>query len=126
MMSLTKKQAITNHRKMWNWIADETERRKCCVNKWEYFYETGFPEVKIPFANCFCCGYAISQPGEDEDVDYCMFCPVQWNTTHNSIDEKCLSGEYGQWSKAFREGDYKRATKIARKIANLSVAETEE
>lgn len=32
------KKAIENHRKMWNWIADETEKQKRAVDKWEYYF----------------------------------------------------------------------------------------
>ncbi len=32
-MTLTRKQAIDEHRKMWNWIADETEKRGEIVKK---------------------------------------------------------------------------------------------
>ena len=30
---MTREEAIENHRKMWNWIADETEKRKRKVKK---------------------------------------------------------------------------------------------
>ena len=122
-MSLTKNHAVTEHRKLWNWVADATERREHCVDKWEYFIENELSTEKIPFQNCFCCEYSILKSSK-KDVDYCTFCPVQWNTTDNSNDCKCVQGEYGRWSKAYRDGDYERAAKIARKIANLPVAET--
>ena len=48
-MGLTKSEAIANHRKMWNWIADETMKRKCKVEKWDYFKAHGITD--IPSAN---------------------------------------------------------------------------
>lgn len=36
-MQLTREEAIANHRKMWNWIADETERWEDCATKSDYF-----------------------------------------------------------------------------------------
>ena len=36
-MKLTREQAIMEHRKMWNWIADETLRLKRRVPKDNYF-----------------------------------------------------------------------------------------
>ena len=35
-MTLTKELAIKLHRKLWRWIADETERRKEVVEKYDY------------------------------------------------------------------------------------------
>ena len=55
-MKLTKQKAIEEHRKMWNWIADQYE--KGCVTdihalKSEYMGETGL-EGRL-LHNCFCC-----------------------------------------------------------------------
>ena len=49
-MRLTREQAIAEHRKMWNWIADETEKLKRRVGEREYFLAMGIR--KIPFVEC--------------------------------------------------------------------------
>lgn len=36
-MKLTREQAIKEHRKMWRWIAEETENRRYCVSKTKYY-----------------------------------------------------------------------------------------
>ena len=38
---MTKQEAIAAHRKMWRWIADETERRKYAVKKSEHCFGGG-------------------------------------------------------------------------------------
>lgn len=56
-MKLTKQQTIEGHRKMWNWIADEIEKRRrtvCIVElKMEYCKNNHLELRKW----CFCCEY---------------------------------------------------------------------
>ena len=40
-MKLTLKEAVDNFREQWNWIADETLRRKYRVQKHSYFEMNG-------------------------------------------------------------------------------------
>ena len=57
MAELTREQAIAEHRKMWNWIADNLESMKmsvytlkqmyCNENEWNLLH------------NCFLCDYCI-------------------------------------------------------------------
>ena len=54
---MTREEAIANHRKMWRWIADETERRECAVKKTDYFDAMGIHEEDRPLSNCYCCEY---------------------------------------------------------------------
>ena len=42
MQGLTREEAINEHRKMWNWIADETLKQKRKVNENEYFHQINF------------------------------------------------------------------------------------
>lgn len=44
-MKLTRRQAVVNHRKMWQWIKKETLKRKKCVEKSDYFKENNVDPV---------------------------------------------------------------------------------
>lgn len=68
-MGLTREEAVSEHRKMWNWIADKIEEEKrdqyieCLKEKYcnreGYFIEN----------DCFCCGYTKY---------ICDYCPIEW------------------------------------------------
>ena len=103
---MTREEAIAAHRKMWRWIADETERRERAVHKYDYFDATGIPEDERPFRYCYCCNYAIS----------CALCPIEWPTG------QCIDGGlYSQWQQEteFSNGDWAKAAALARQIAEL-------
>lgn len=100
-MKLTRKQAIAEHRKMWNWIADEHEKGNV-VKKSDYLQSHGFDPREFSNSS-FLCEY-VNQYGLN-----CRSCPIQWCYEHCSISE------YEQ----FLQGDYKERAYWARKIANL-------
>lgn len=107
MLNLSKEQTIEEHRKMWNWIADETEKRKQIVKKTDYFKE--HPNKAVPYMLCYCCDFNFNYP--------CDFCPISW-------DEKILhyvcTSEYSLFYLWTIENlDYKQLAKYARQIANL-------
>lgn len=70
-MELTKEQAISEHRKMWNWIADKIEKEKECQEigdlKEEYCIENDF----LLKNDCFCCEYTKNN---------CDNCPIEWKS----------------------------------------------
>lgn len=112
-MRLTKDEAIANHRKMWNWIAEETLKQKCKVEKWEYFKSHRITD--IPLRECYCCEYAFNGNYSD-----CEKCPIEWGGKHgsctgrDSVDD--IRGLYALW---LQEPDYIKAAKLAKKIAEL-------
>lgn len=59
MEKLTKEKAIEEHRKMWNWIADETLKQKRKVNENEYFQHLNLTD--IPKDNSFISEYIMQQ-----------------------------------------------------------------
>lgn len=111
----TKADFIFHHRKMWNWIADETLRLKRIVNKYEYFRAMNIDEVLLPLNKCYCCESCCH-------LKYCDNCPIDWKS--NAPEFKCQNKEkrldnkgiYGKWLYEF---DYKKSAKLARTIANL-------
>lgn len=55
-MELTREEAISEHRKMWNWIADEIEKEKRDGIQWlknKYCAQNNL-ELR---SDCFCCEY---------------------------------------------------------------------
>ena len=125
-MELTREQAIAEHRKMWNWIADETERLGNVVDKDDYFSRTE-AITRIPTAECFCCAYG--EQFVDDKIKHiqqrCAHCPLVWDS---HIDKAmCLckeeytdnNGLFGLWVDACTYGHVEKSVKLARQIANL-------
>lgn len=109
-MKLTRAQAIAGHRKMWTWIADETEKTGRRVTKREYITKNNFNE-KI-MNDCFCCEYVHQINGN------CSSCPINWRNGTN-IENDCLDGLYLLW--LYFENDPKELARLAREISNLPV-----
>lgn len=114
----TRDEYIEAFRYMWNWIADETIKRKEKVTKYEFFKEHGFGWSlltlnNVPLNFCYMCEYTKYK---------CKKCPVKWSTTSN---DECNSNEcvkmgakYDLWDNAM---DWQSASVYARAIANLPV-----
>ncbi len=126
-MKLTKEEAIREHRKMWYWIADETKKRKYVVSKIDYLDEFNIESITC---DCFLCEYAAQQmksldiPVNINKTEYpyrCTACPVQWHG-FNCLEKRFMTNEnglYRLWIIAKRDGKYRKAAKIAKKIAKL-------
>lgn len=114
---MSKKEAVAAHRKMWNWIADETLKRRCCVHKSEYFNFSGYKGV-IPFSSCFCCQYNKERQGGGTVP--CIECPIVFNPL-SKTPINCVSSEssFKRWGDALRDGRWNLAAKYAREIAEL-------
>lgn len=111
MKDLTREQLILEFRKMWNWIADETEKRQHIVFKDNYFKENGI--TNIPMNHCYLCQLCLEQ---------CSNCPVYWGKDCFGYDIYCYDDDspYELWLDAY---DWEEATELAREIANLPLKE---
>lgn len=106
-MNLTRDQAISEHRKMWNWIADETEKQKRKVYKDEYFYKIGIENA--PKNMCHCCEFN-EQKGSYNS--YCgNNCIIDWKSYMG-----CMGSYFLEWHII---DDWQESTRLARIIANL-------
>ena len=86
-MELTKQQAIQEHRKMWNWIADQYktgQKLNIRVLKKYYIY-TVYPGEYV-LNDCFCCEY--------ERVEDCSRCLLIWGEAEGATCEYSDSWEY--------------------------------
>ena len=119
---------LFHHRKMWNWIADQTLKLKRNVAKFEYFEAMGIPKCERPFALCYCCQY--TNIIQDDGLIRCKYCPINWKS--NAKHTMCLSlsesrqsgGLFGRWRWVFTDDNYyKYAARLARTIANLPEVE---
>lgn len=136
-MKLTKEQAIQEHRKMWNWIADRLENGDAydIADLKEYYLEGSIYRKEDIINNCFCCHYAEGN---------CDNCPLKWGTEDKVTGYFCEDGidvynffndrfgcipdkinsnfNSGLWYIAYelsQDGYYKEAAVTAREIANL-------
>lgn len=119
---LTKEQAIKFHRKMWNWIANETEGTGEFIDKDDYFEAMGISDENRPTSLCYCCEYAMQQNG-GENEGHCKYCPLDWKSKCDEF--MCLVGEqfleqrlFARWKMAV---DIEERVDLARKIANLKM-----
>ena len=137
-MNLTKQQAISEHRKMWNWIADETIKREEIVDKCDYFSSDMPRIIYRPLHWCYVCEYArgkcIKLSGSDIDCpicnkhcfDMCKYCPIEWESEaekrmcENKYIADDFKGLYALWCKYCDEEDWEAAARIAKRIAELS------
>ena len=123
-MELTKKQAIEEHRKMWNWIAERIKiyplkKLFSLPNynwlslisdlKYYYLYEVKKQVFDDLDNDCFCCEYARN----------CQHCPIVWSGTNKT----CI-GMFGEYLELISLNEYsdenkEKAYKLALKIANL-------
>ena len=93
----------TNHKKLWNWLAENPEMEKEDWPEWE---DNGGSVLWV-FYHCFACGYAKLE---------CSACPLIWPSG------RCLTdnGIYEKWANKCAE-DPETRKELARQIANLSV-----
>ena len=119
---LTRERAIQEHRKMWNWIADQYENHtdicqscKCIQElKTKYITTQTFYD-KIMFG-CFCCDYVFSHGRT------CSSCPIDWGSS--SASNMCLFKDEDHKLNLYGILDMSEETMlecaaIARQIANL-------
>lgn len=113
-MNLTREQAIAEHRKMWNWIADAIERteRVFNIDMLKDLYLGVFKEMKTyPVESCFLCEYSRSEKNKRCQGTTCDYCPVT-----GACDDGCLGGLYYSVSRA---ETWQNQSALARQIANL-------
>jgi hypothetical protein len=139
-MELTREEAIREHRKMWNWIANETKKRGCIVEKYDYFYEN--VKVKsidlndVPKCHCYLCQYGMDQLLSQNFSSWeaydnrCKYCPLDWGSS-NMDSHMCLSiggslGLFDLWDCARRTDNLDAAYLYAKQIAELPEIEDSE
>ena len=117
---------IAEHRKMWNAIADYSEKRGRCLDKYEYlaFY---CKDLLVMLTNgCFLCTYGLHNRGDKSMCDRCL---LRW---HNESGSDFLGGPpccgssdslYTLFCLARSERGALKYARYARIIANLQINE---
>lgn len=113
---LTKEKAILEHRKMWNWIADNVIQLKppTSTNIKKLYLQSCNINVDL-MCNDFMCEYVHNNYKGD-----CHFCPIRWGASYFSI---CGEEEQGIFQYCLDNMLYKDASYIAKVIAQLPTKE---
>lgn len=130
---LSKEKALSRHHEMWEWIANESEKRGRVVDSVDYACEIlGCTDVE-DFS--WCCEHArdcmvwLYHVGllNEQDCTYdgiCRYCPIDWQShasQYQSFHSKCDGDNKGllyQWifAKSLRQ-----SIKLAKRISELPV-----
>lgn len=106
--------AVSLHRELWNWIADNPGQNKRGWPRWDF----NGGDVEFCKYLCFCCAYNDSKTERE-----CIYCPVKWPTKStraycNSIYNDDL-GLLPRFMHYLFNGNYEKSSQLARAIANL-------
>lgn len=136
-LNLSREQTIIEHRKLWNWLADQYESGKF-VRKKDYFID--LEDELIPCRLCYCCDYTLNNKNDEDEIYKCYLCPVQWPDNKHCIDYDSLWRRYmkyedellsiedtlvyypakkGELIYSYRKDLLKAIAIVARNIANL-------
>ena len=110
-MTISKEKAIQEYRKMWEWIAKETKKRKRKVEKSEY---TESHKLSILY-DCWLCEFVEEVPEKCDDCPI-LFAETKTNVYLNFCEQK--TSLYRQWTE-LGDKDWKEAAKLALAIAEL-------
>lgn len=114
-MNLTREQAIAEHRKMWNWIADAIEQCEAVISipiyKKNYCISHGYKGGME--CDCFLCEYA------SENNISCEDCILVWGNHKEDACCQTFGCFPGLYSKVTGAKTWKEQSDIARQIANL-------
>ena len=132
ILKLTKEDAIQEHRKMWNWIAEQYEHGSVGIVSYlkaRYLEQYEHGKWSYIDRNCFCCEYD-NENRVNEDGCKCSYCPIQWES--NMSEYMCCDrfedddsvGLYCHIEEiSYQTENREELAKLARKIANLPVRE---
>lgn len=128
---MTIQEMISNHRDLWNWVADETEKQKRCVTKDEYFFEFGpMFDLEPVLCDCYACEVALRETRRTLNnptaltVD-CDYCPFIWTDESDCVVPYCSSigAFYERWLYSVSHFDHINAVRYARMIADMQLKE---
>lgn len=131
-MKLTKEQAVVEHRRMWNWIAQQYragEHHNVEEMKRRYISGELGKSPDLICNHCFCCEYSI-HTGKDSG-GLCANCPIKWPSDAEEyfcIDAHVLDDGEGLYMEACsisiqQACDVGRLISLVEQIANLPEAE---
>ena len=118
-MELTREQAITEHRKMWRWVAEQY-KNECNIDPYQlkkiYLLKNGYDDSFLIQSRCFLCEYV-------RELRYggCNSCPLIWGIAENCMETSDgHGGLYRQLIDCYYfNHDIKKCAQLARQIAEL-------
>ena len=148
MPIISKDTAITEHRKMWEWIAHETHRTKNCATEYDYFRKNNtvfnltndefIYAIKNTNIACQYCRQITCSTNhmlhpflpQNEDIE-CLYCPLEWGPDHKNYqcEDKTEytygDGLFAKWQYyTFKKKNAALAADIANTIATLKPTKT--
>ena len=97
----------TNHKKLWNWLAENPDKNK---DEWPEWEKNG-GTVKRAVSLCFACDYV------EDSMLTCYECPLDWPFQKDTM-KTCSHSLFGLWLPYNKD-----SAEIALQIANLPVKE---
>ena len=82
-----RKYCIDNHRKMWNWLAENPKKGKKDWPGWEHHNDDVFNKKEED--HCFLCGYVSAEPDKG-----CSHCLLDWVVTYKCSDNDSYFEKY--------------------------------
>lgn len=115
-------ETVKNHRRLWSWIARETEKREEIVFKDEFFEVAGMMDASCPRNCCYACDFVKSRYREACLFRHCSECPFAWRTISGETVDGCIGDNsiYTAWKGS---SSWKEAAELAYMIANLPLKE---
>lgn len=113
---------IAEHRKMWNAIADYSEKYGRCLNKDEYLAFYCKDLVVMLTDGCFLCTYGLHNRGNKSTCERCL---LRWHNKSGSDFSCCYYSDsiYRLLCSARNKCDALKYARYARMIANLPINE---
>lgn len=124
IMKLAFEEAMDNHRKLWNAIANEIEAngfRYANVRDMKKAVRDGvFPELKHKSIkeDCFLCEFALYHA--DDGKCRCSVCPMV-DHPYKALPTHCLSDRFNSFCRAYHDKDRHASIRLAKEIAGLPV-----
>lgn len=118
---MTREEAITKFRQMWNIIAEIPEEKLILINpvaiKKYALREMG--ETTSLWHSCYLCEYSLLT----KRTIACSGCIINWASGNYEFACEKSIGEYRLWVNAIESHDYAEAKRLAKIIANLPEVE---
>lgn len=121
---------VAHHRGMWNWIANETEKKGRVVRLEEYarlnphVYELANEDYACEYAT-YCYEKVNGQTGENGL--FCVYCLFDWPETNVHGYKSCTYWDFSEgaekniYDRFLSETDPAKYAELARSIANMPV-----
>lgn len=128
MNLISKARAITEHKKLWDWLVNNPN-----FSKSRYFIDNNITIYNTPVSNCYCCEYSDQNQKGTKEYNSCYNCPLKWGNEDSKENRKkhrfyipccdtivdkqinCGEGLFSKWA----ESNVDERRKLAEQIRDL-------